>query len=210
MKGKKLVQQFQKLVLQGSIPVNPHLKQLLHLGQKGVGLLRPQIILVQTGDHIPHNPAQSVAEILFLRVRGQVIQNKDIHPGRIRKSVIRIQIILVHIDNMVAVADPGNEILVIGRDTQGQVLRRQLLPGRCTEADVIIPQHADIQVIIPGNETAVADSPKKASAVCIPADLVSLTDFGNLFQNFQLCGPRTLHNRRHIEPVSYFIFKIGI
>ena len=97
--------------------------------------------------------------------------------------MVGIQIIAAQIDDLVAIAHSGNKVLVIGSQPENQIFRRQLFLCNCTKTDIIVPEHTDIQIIVPGDESAMPYSPQQSSKVRKPRDLMSVTNFGYVRQD---------------------------
>ncbi len=209
IQGQQVFQKPVHLVFQGTGLVKGCVKKRLNLGRQILNLPGMLVVLVHGDCRLVHHLSQGFPGSFILLGGCQVIQHKDIDPCHQRKPVIPVQMILVQTD-IASVPDRCMKPVKV-RPVPGNVASLWRLCFRqLIKAVVILPEHTDIQVIVPGNETAVADRPQQGAPVRKPADLMLLAEISHAGQDLQVGCPGPFHQGRHVEAVPDLIFKKGI
>ena len=110
-----------------------------------------------------HNKEQAkdiFSVFLILGILCQVVQRKNIHGNRIKKFIVFFPNFRTNFYNRRSHSrNQFRRILVVDQRIKRQLLR-QLFLNHLGKFKKIIAQHANIQVIVPGNALSVSNSPQ--------------------------------------------------
>lgn len=76
-----------------------------------------------------------------------------------------------------------------------------------TKAVIVRAKHSDVNVVIPGHETAMTRSTKQSATVGKPLDVVLLADACHLVEHVKKNRPDSFLLRRHIVAATFFCIK---
>ena len=138
--------------------------------------------------------------LLFLFFRYEVI-GKDVyahtHIGKAMKighEAGKIEILFVCDDPRLLHIVCGPETPVFSIYAREHKALRKLRCRQFKEPVIIIPQHIDINIIIPGDEALVPYRAKEGACCSVPGDIVFFAESAYYLKYFKFCGPGPLHH----------------
>ena len=137
-----------------------------------------------------------IALFLLFLIGKNPVHRKNINAHCIRAAAEFIHVFLAAVDG-IAINYPSQDVVVALINIakrKDYVLLRKLFFGNFKKALVLIAHHANIEVIVPGNVSAVTNSTQHRSVIGKPLDVMLSAQLVDLGKDLQLSRPITLYH----------------